>query len=177
MTQLMPRTVIEAIDTVVRSATGQGALNAEVLHDSEDYWIAAVGEPSARVIVKVTSSDRVPLFEKTRAKHDFIESAAQVPMARMIAADDSATQIPFRYSIQTRLPGEEWFTRRGRLDDTDRERALKNLGDVVGRLHRPRPSMFGALPKGHETECLPALLAHSREIIRDEMLCARLPSS
>ncbi|WP_046141032.1 phosphotransferase family protein [Devosia soli] len=173
MTQLMPRAVIEAIENVVRFATGQGASNAEVIHADEDYWIASIGEPSARLIVKIASSNRVPSFEKAKAKHDFITSTAQVPMARMIAADDGRTRIPFRYSIQTRVLGEEWFTRRSRLDDGDRERALANLGDVVGRLHLPRLSMFGTLPMGQETECLAALLAHCREIIRDQSIRAR----
>jgi Ser/Thr protein kinase RdoA (MazF antagonist) len=94
-------------------------------------------------------------------------------MAQMIAADDSTSQVPFRYSIQTSLLGEEWFTRRRRVDDADRDRALANLGDVVGRLHQPLLPGFGNLPQPRVSGCLPALLAHARRIIRNDGMGAQ----
>ncbi len=173
MTHSMPKPISEAVDTVVRLATGDGAVDAETLRGDDDYWIVSVGTADDRLIVKLVASTAVPSFEAARAKHDLIRHAADIPMSEMIAADDSASHVPFRYSIQTRLSGEEWFTRRGRLDETDRERALANLGDVVGRLHEPKLPAFGTLPGASERHCLAALTTHSRKIIRDERLGAR----
>ena len=170
----MPEPVLETVEAVVLKATGRRPLDFQSLRRDEDYWIVAVetasGEP---LIVKLASSTSVPSFEVAKAKHDLIRHTAQVPMAEMIAADDSASEMPYRYSVQTRLSGEEWFTRRERLDDADRDRALANLGDVVGRLHRSRMPRFGALPEPRFRGCFPALVAHARRIIRNNELDVR----
>lgn len=171
MTQTLPEPLIEAVETVLTEATGRGPLDLEILRCDEQYWIVSVGTtPRERLIVKLASSTNVPSFEAAKAKHDLIRDAADVPMAEMIAADDSASKVPFRYSIQTSLSGEEWFTRRSRLDDADRNRALANLGNVIGRLHSPLLPGFGSLPERLETDCHQALLAHARRIIRDDGL-------
>ena len=174
MAQPMPGPVMAAIETIVSRATGSRPRDVESLRCDQDYWIVAVGNRSGeRLVVKLASSASVPSFEAAKAKHDLIRYAAHVPMAEMIAADDSASDLPFRYSIQTRLSGEEWFTRRGRLDEADRSVALAKLGDIVGRLHLPLLSGFGVMPEPRGHDCLAALIEHARTIIRNKDLGER----
>jgi hypothetical protein len=106
MTQSLSEPLIEAVETVVTDATGAQALDLEILRSDEQYWIVSVGTAACeQLIVKLASSANVPSFEAAKAKHDLIRDAADVPMAEMIAADDSASKVPFRYSIQTSLSG------------------------------------------------------------------------
>lgn len=158
---------IDAVESVVRLATGLSAIEIEALRSDEDYWIVSVKTASDGLIVKLATSPVVPSFENAQAKHELIRANTKIPMSRVIAADDSASTMPFRYSIQTRLLGEEWFARRDRLDEVDRERALAGLGDVVGQLHQVQLPRFGTLPEPREEACLTALMDHSRMIIRD----------
>ncbi|WP_449397185.1 phosphotransferase family protein [Devosia riboflavina] len=165
----LPETVIEALDTIVKSATGSRPVDCANLRKEKDYWIVSVGTNAGdKLIVKISSSKEVPSFEEAKAKHDLIRQISGIPMAEMIAADDSQSQVLFRYSVQTRLSGEEWFTRRGRLDDGDRERALANLGDVVARLHQPLLPGFGTFAENRGQDCLAGLKDHARRIIREQ---------
>ena len=174
MTQSMPTPAIEAVEAVVLKVTGRQPTDVHSLRHHEDYWIIGVAAPSVGpLIIKLTSSVEVPSFESAKAKHDLIRRAAQVPMAEMIAADDSASDIPFRFSLQTRLQGEEWFTRRKRLDEAEFAEAIANLGEVIGRLHLPPLPGFGPLPEPPPGNCLPALIQHSRTIIRNFRLKQR----
>lgn len=91
-------------------------------------------------------------------------------MSEMLAADDSMSNVPFRYSVQTELRGEEWFSRRTRLNEAERGRALGHLGEIVGRLHAPTTEKFGLLPGPEAKAALDALENHASRIIqRDDL--------
>jgi Ser/Thr protein kinase RdoA (MazF antagonist) len=164
--------VKEAVDASVRLATGSQVKHFDVLRQDLDYWIVAAdtGAGDALVIKLAAPSASVPSFAAAKAKHDLVRGSVEIPMSQMLAGDDSCMVLPFRYSVQTKLFGEEWFTRRGQLDDPTRDRALAALGDVIGRLHTPIMMGFGALPGAEGSDGFGAICERSMSIIRQLQL-------
>jgi Ser/Thr protein kinase RdoA (MazF antagonist) len=112
----------------------------------------------------------VPSFQAAKVKHKFIGGLTRLPIATILVADDSGSLVPMRFSVQERLSGEEWFTRREKLSEQDIQEALASLGDVVGRLHRPVLGAFGSLLEPGEASCIDALRDHAMSIVRHKRL-------
>ena len=167
MKVIVPDELQERLNAILELANLQNNLSQTVLRQSHGYWIISVGTRSGfDVVVKMaTPSSHVPSFEAAKAKHLFIRGLTGLPIATILVADDSGSLVPMRFSVQERLSGDEWFTRREKLSTQELQEALASLGDVVGRLHRPALDAFGQLPEPGEACCITALREHSMSII------------
>ena len=172
MTGMVPDDLQGRLNAILELAGVQSTVSQTVLRQSHGYWIISVGTRLGfDVVVKMAApSSHVPSFEAAKAKHLFIRGLTGLPIATILVADDSRSLVPMRFSVQERLPGEEWFTRREKLSKKELQVALASLGDVVGRLHRPVLDAFGQLPEPGEASCTNALREHTMSIVRNHRL-------
>lgn len=172
MTQAFPSGFEDALSDVVSNAVGGRLRHWKPLAQAAEHWVVrAETTEGDRLVVKLaTQLAAVPSFTDAKAKHDLIRRLTAIPMSEMLAADDSISNVPFRYSVQTEMRGEEWFSRRSRLNEAERGRALGHLGEIVGRLHAPTTQKFGLLPSPEVKAALDALENHASRIIqRDDL--------
>lgn len=171
MTDLLPAHVMASLAEILGTSTGGNAGHPQVVHAGEGYWVLLCRHCNEDVVVKLAAKTSVaPSFEAASAKHTLIQRLVGVPMATMIAADDTCSRIPLRYSIQSRLKGRTWFATRGGLGEHESRLVLTDLGEIVGRLHQPILPSFGDLTDPKEPNCAVALETHATKIIANPKL-------
>ena len=100
-----------------------------------------------------------------------IQTETDIPVARVIAADDHSSRWPFRYLILTYLRGTTWAEVVGNLTPEQSKSAYHQIGEAVAKLHTISVASFGEL-----TGCtvsfdfLPALQNHVRQILPNPKL-------
>ncbi|KFL29870.1 hypothetical protein JP75_18395 [Devosia riboflavina] len=172
MTQSFPAGFEDALKYAVSNAVGGHLRHWKPLSKGAEHWVVTAETTKGdRLVVKLaTQLAAVPSFTDAKAKHDLIRRLTAIPMSEMLAADDSMSNVPLRYSVQTELRGEEWFSRRWRLNEAERRQALGHLGEIVGRLHAPTREKFGPFTNPEATAALGALESHASRIIqRDDL--------
>jgi aminoglycoside phosphotransferase (APT) family kinase protein len=120
-----------------------------VANQSHDYLVVLVrlGRPNIELVVKVAGPSAPYLhdFDRTAALHRLVRTHTSIPMADVLAVDGTGRQWPWRYLIQTYVPGEEWATVQPVMDREELIDAYGQLGDAIGQLHSIRFPAFGAL--------------------------------
>lgn len=139
-----------------------------------DYLVLLIElrRPSLDVVIKLAGPE-APLacpFERTAMLHRLVARCTDIPMPEVLAVDVSYKTWPWRYSIKTHIPGQEWAVVRGLMTETERSDAYQQIGQAVARLHTIEFPAFGQLRVDGSVEpaepYLAALTAHARAIIK-----------
>lgn len=172
MVDRLPREAEAGLDAVLAMVTGKRncAVAHRVLGTRPDYWVietldARIDPP---LIVKLAGamSDE-PSFSEAAAAHRLATEHTALPLARVLAADDSFAALPFRYAVKTRIDGRNWFEAFKTFGTPERDEALQALGAAVAELHRPRFPGFGRFSgNGPDAGLLDALRERSGQRIR-----------
>lgn len=117
--------------------------------------------PPGTVVMKVAGRcDRSEVdFDRTAAA-SMLARAAGVPVAQVLAADQSCRTGPWRYLIQERVDGMEWRRVRPLLDAEQVEAAHQQIAQAVLAMQSVRLGSFGELDAGETpvgTDLLTAL--------------------
>jgi aminoglycoside phosphotransferase (APT) family kinase protein len=119
----------------------------QVVNDQQDYWalIVQLQRPRLKVLIKLAGPKAAHFysFDRTAVLNRLIRQQTSIPMPEIVAIDTSYTQWPWRYLIQTYVPGEEWADVLPKLDAHERTDAYGQIGRAIAELHRISFSEFG----------------------------------
>ena len=170
---MLPRPVEDALYAVIKSI-GRRVSKFAVVGERPDYWVIDTEADDVSVIVKLAGPNAIePLFADAAAPHRVAERLTSLPLASILASDDSCSMVPFRYMVKTRIEGEPWFLRRTKLSETEKSTALAAIGEAVAELHQPTFPTFGSFePDGAvlPVALLTALKARAELRIRSSRL-------
>ena len=145
----------------------------------EDYFVLVVElrQPSSRIVVKL-AGPRAPyacLFDRTATLHRLVAARTAVPIPEILAVDVSYNMWPWRYIIESFVPGETWMTVRQRINPQELADSYSQIGAAVAELHAIHFPQFGELSKDGTThngtnKYLAALTTRMQQSIRSPRL-------
>ena len=175
MSSTLPEVVRDSVDLIAERLVGSGSRAISVIGQRDDYYVLRVEAGRQRVILKLAGrASNEPKFQVGAAPQRLIAEKTSVPVAAVLAADDSYSIVPYRFSVQSVVEGEPWAARSKRLEATQLEEAQRRLGEVIAELHSlavPGYGVFdvdGTVPSPQAL--FPALIQHATQIIRQPRL-------
>ena len=138
--------------------------------------ILQLRHPSTKVVAKLAGPE-MPLtaaFERTAMLQRLVVTHTSIPMPEVLAVDMSCQAWPWRYLIQTYIPGQEWAAARRQMNGEELSDAYRQIGSAVAQLHVIHLRAFGELAADGNVQgdepYLAALGEHARSIIRSARL-------
>lgn len=87
-----------------RSGSGQ----LEGHGQSADYFVVQAAAGSTHLVVKLAGPlSSEPVSAAASAAHRLANRVTKVPMSRLLAVDDLMSTVPYRYTVQTKVDGEQ----------------------------------------------------------------------
>lgn len=116
----------------------------------DEYRVALVEleQPSRPMVIKIAGPN-APLassFERSANLLRLVKQRTRVPVAEVIAADESCRHWPWRYVVMERRPGIQWVQAREQMDSAGRSDCYTQLGEAVAELHAIQFAGYGELP-------------------------------
>lgn len=125
-----------------------------IVRSDRSYLVlaATVVRPRLRVVIKLAGPDAIlPCpFERTASIHRLMQTHTDVPVANILASDVSYGRWPWRYVVQTQLPGIEWASVYPQLSGQELRQAYSQIGHAVGEIHLLEFLGFGELSAAGE---------------------------
>ena len=169
---------LDALPQLLVQVFGSNAVSAcsQVLNQHHDYCVLSVQMPTAEVIVKLAGRKSMmdASFERTAFIHNLLQTRTDIPVANIIAADDSYAQFPWRYLIQSRLQGTIWAQLAPQLEPAQRRTAYEQIGSTVAQMHAIAFPAFGEINSTEKhASFVGALLRRSERTIQQPHLRVR----
>jgi Ser/Thr protein kinase RdoA (MazF antagonist) len=177
-TEALPPLAREALSEIVRRTIARSVDDYSVVGRRSDYFVVEASAGLDRLIVKLAGpASTEPDFRPAVVPHQIASARTSVPMSKVLVADDSMSFVPYRYSVQTKVNGEPWFSRSQRLTEAEIAEALGNIGAAVADLHSARVQGYGRFGLDDEVSALEALRdamhRHAARIVRSPRLLDR----
>jgi aminoglycoside phosphotransferase (APT) family kinase protein len=127
-------------------------VDTTVVKRLEDYVVllATLRHPSLEVVIKL-AGPHAPYpypFDRTALFHRLVATHTTIPMAEVLAVDVSYRAWPWRYFIQTYLPGLEWAAAQSQMNQQELHSAYQQIGEAVAQLHTIPFPHFGEVDPG-----------------------------
>src|SRR6478672_5294698 len=110
--KILGSSFLESLPQLLAQTFDSSAASAKyaLLNHHHDYCVLSVQLPFQEVIIKLAgpASPMDATFERTAFIHSLLKSQTNVPVAEIVAFDVSYAHFPWRYLIQTRIPGVAW---------------------------------------------------------------------
>lgn len=163
----IPNSVRDAAASIVATVCGHAMDGCRLLGLRADYYVLeATAGPQVFVVKLAGPASTEPLFRPASAAQKLAARLTSAPLSLIVAVDDTMSLLPYRYSVQTKVEGEQWFSRRRWLNEADREEALTNLSLAVAELHAARLHGFGRIAETGAVVAAPLLAALHRHADR-----------
>lgn len=124
--------------------------SVEVAKQMHDYRVVLVEleAPKLSLVVKLAGpqAELACPFERTAALLRLVGQRTRVPVNRLVAADTSCRDWPWRYLVNERRPGAQWVQARQQMDEDSRQNGYAQIGEAVAELHAIQFAGFGELP-------------------------------
>ena len=139
------------IHEIIRQTFGDKAeiQGLEIKKSLKDYQVLCLQlrAPSIKIIFKIAgpTAEMASQFDRTAWINQRVRHEAKVPMAEMIGNDISFRKYPFRYSLQSFIPGIEWARLKPILDPEEIESAYQQIGEAIARIHGIKFNLFGEI--------------------------------
>jgi aminoglycoside phosphotransferase (APT) family kinase protein len=155
-------------------------VDCQVANRRHDYLVLLIQlrSPALQVVVKLAGPE-APMaasFDRTATLHRLVAAQTSIPMAEILAVDISCRNWPWRYLVETHVPGLEWAVVRRQVSGEELSSAYRQMGEAVAQLHTIRFPAFGELAADGSVPgdgaCLAALRAHAAGCIKDARLRA-----
>jgi aminoglycoside phosphotransferase (APT) family kinase protein len=140
---------IDHIHAIIRQTFGDKTEieDIEIKKSLRDYQVLIIQlrAPKLKIIFKIagSTSERASQFDRTAMIIRRVHQETKIPMAEMIGYDVSLNKYPFKYSIQSFIPGIEWAKLKINLDQEQKEMAYQQIGEAIARIHGIKFDLFG----------------------------------
>ena len=142
---------IDQIRAIIRQTFGDKAeiVDFEIKKSLKDYQVLLIKlkTPKQKIIFKIAgpTSEMASQFDRTAKINTLIRQETNIPMAEMIGYDISLKKYPFKYSIQSYIPGTEWAKLKNDLDPEEKEMAYQQIGTAIACIHGIKFDLFGEI--------------------------------
>ncbi len=177
---LVPDALPSRLDDLIRTVFDPRATITahHTLNSADDYHVLllTLEHPNMEIIVKLAGPTAVyaAAFGRTALLHQRIRAQTSVPVAEIVAVDETLQDWPWRYSVQSRLSGAEWWRVQPQLSPAAQANSFIQLGEAVAQLHTLTFPAFGEITPADTTPTFPdfadALQARAAQMIRSPRL-------
>jgi aminoglycoside phosphotransferase (APT) family kinase protein len=173
---MLPSDTLSLLMALLRKVIGSSVEieHIQIANQAADYWVLLVSlrQPSLEVVIKLAGSNAAypGKFDRNAVLYRLLASQTSIPVPEVLGVDVSQREWPWRYLIQTLIPGEQWARVRPQLSGSALIDAYRQIGQAVAELHRITFPTFGEFSNDGTVQItqdfFSALIARTRQRIQ-----------